>query len=251
MQLFNSVKVVFWRSIPLFVMFYVALIWMHYFDEYLFSPVLIFAGIYCCHRVTLISEFSFSKVTTVFLTSLLICLLVIVVAGFFYSLKFTLWIDALFTYGILYWMVYRAGRPPDLIIGDNYMLRWYVLPRNTFFNIYLHCFLADDDDRALHDHPWWSVSFLLRGTLLEHLEHGKTRTPSLLLPIFRSAEFAHRLELKSANAWTIFITGSVVRNWGFHCQNGWIPWREFTDPTGNNVGSGCGEVIDEVAHDER
>ena len=48
-------------------------------------------------------------------------------------------------------------RHPDFIVGgkDNpYLLRWFVIPRNPVFNIYLHRFLRSDDDRALHDHPW-------------------------------------------------------------------------------------------------
>lgn len=47
-------------------------------------------------------------------------------------------------------------RAPDFYIGGNanpYLLRWWVIPRNRFFNVYLHKFLRDDDDRALHDHP--------------------------------------------------------------------------------------------------
>lgn len=43
------------------------------------------------------------------------------------------------------------SRNPDFIIGgaDPYMLRWWVIPRNKVFNIYLHRFLRSDDDRAL------------------------------------------------------------------------------------------------------
>jgi hypothetical protein len=55
------------------------------------------------------------------------------------------------------WFKKIAGsRPPDFVIGGDspYMLRWWIIPRNKFFNIYLHRFLRSDDDRALHDHPW-------------------------------------------------------------------------------------------------
>ncbi|EIC64345.1 hypothetical protein [Mycobacteroides abscessus] len=36
------------------------------------------------------------------------------------------------------------GEPP-------YLLRWYVIPRNRWVNVYLHKFLRDDEDRALVD----------------------------------------------------------------------------------------------------
>jgi hypothetical protein len=42
-------------------------------------------------------------------------------------------------------------RAPDQVIGGRerpYMLRWYLIPRNRFCNIYLHHFLRSDDDRA-------------------------------------------------------------------------------------------------------
>ena len=64
-----------------------------------------------------------------------------------------------------------ASRAPDVLIGkpgDTYMRRWWVIPRNRFFNVYLHLFLRSDDDRALHDHPWVNLSFLLHGDYTEH-----------------------------------------------------------------------------------
>lgn len=52
------------------------------------------------------------------------------------------------------WLKVLLSGKPHFVIGnaDNpYMLRWFILPRNRLFNIYLHKFLRDDDDRALHD----------------------------------------------------------------------------------------------------
>jgi hypothetical protein len=58
-------------------------------------------------------------------------------------------------------------RDPDFVIvgkaGDTYMRRWYVLPKNRWFNIYLHNQVRDDEDSELHDHPWWNVSLVLKG----------------------------------------------------------------------------------------
>jgi hypothetical protein len=69
---------------------------------------------------------------------------------------------------------------PDFIIGGTenpYLLRWWVIPRNRWFNIYPHHMLRDDDPRALHDHPWWNVSIVLKGGYMEHRAHG--------LPVWR------------------------------------------------------------------
>lgn len=134
-------------------------------------------------------------------------------------------------------------RLPDIRIGPGYMDRWWVIPRNRFFNIYLHKIMRDDDDRALHDHPWWSCSFLLKGELKEIHFNGVRLVPRFL-PVVRAAKFAHRLEVVKGPVWTIFITGPVTRGWGFHCPQGWKYWKDYTTPDGVGVGVGCGEDIE-------
>jgi hypothetical protein len=134
-------------------------------------------------------------------------------------------------------------RPPDFIIGGEdrpYLLRWWIIPRNPIFNVYLHCFLRDDDDRALHDHPWIWCSILLRGSYLEYTEAGIQRFDAGSIRTHR-AKFSHRLALiAGAHCWTLFITGPRIRNWGFHCPDAWVPWEKFTaaDRPGE-VGKGC------------
>ena len=73
------------------------------------------------------------------------------------------------------WIVGWLTLTPHFIVGgvkQPYLKRWYIIPRNTFFNIYLHQFLRDDDDRALHDHPSDNLSIILRGSYIEHLTRG-------------------------------------------------------------------------------
>ncbi len=140
-----------------------------------------------------------------------------------------------------------SSRPPDFIVGgaDNpYMLRWWVIPRNLFFNIYLHRFLRSDEDRALHDHPWINLSILLEGEYTEHsiaaggVEHAVVRKAGAFK--FRGARSAHRIELHNGFCWTLFITGPKLRKWGFHCPKGWRPWEEFTDARDKGqIGRGC------------
>lgn len=140
-----------------------------------------------------------------------------------------------------------SRRAPDIQIGgsDNpYMNRWYVIPRNPLFNIYLHQFIRDDEDRALHDHPWASLSWMLKGSLYEHSTlFGRPICQGAWT--FREARFTHRLEVPNAargKTWTLFITGPRVREWGFHCPKGFVPWRDFTaGAQGETVGRGCGE----------
>lgn len=145
-----------------------------------------------------------------------------------------------------WWRSLAAARPPDFIIGGAdapYLRRWWVIPRNPIFNIYLHQFLRSDDDRALHDHPWLNVSYLLEGEYVEHSilaggVHTAIRYRAGDLK-FRRAKTAHRIEIDKP-CWSLFITGPVIRSWGFHCPHGWRHWRIFTDERDSgSIGRGC------------
>lgn len=140
-------------------------------------------------------------------------------------------------------------RSPDFVIGGSerpYMLRWFVLPRNKAFNIYLHQFRRSDDDRALHDHPWANCSILLRGTYTEHTiaAGGINRRQVLNAGSVRmrwTGRIAHRVELHDGPCWSLFITGPRYRSWGFHCpEQGWVHWERFTAPDDKGaIGAGC------------
>lgn len=127
---------------------------------------------------------------------------------------------------------------PSKIIGVNYLMRWHIIPRNRFLNVYLHRFTGSDDSRAMHDHPWWSVSFLLKGGVMELQKNKRPRHPRWMVPVIRRPDDAHRLVHMGPPCWTLFITGPVVRDWGFHCPRGWQHWRTMTDEKGNQIG-GC------------
>lgn len=135
-----------------------------------------------------------------------------------------------------------ASRPADFIIGDDYMRRWWVLPRNEFANVYLHDIRKSDDDRALHDHPWQNTSVLLFGSYIEHTPEG-TSVRKAGDVVHRPAHSQHRLEvIPGERAISLFMTGAKEREWGFACGQGWVHWRDFTneDDTGQ-IGRGCGE----------
>lgn len=154
--------------------------------------------------------------------------------------------------GFRTWCAVRAGQP-DFVIGADYLRRWWVLPRNRLFNIYLHNIRHDDDDRALHDHPWWNCSVVLRGGYWETVPDHRDGHQGFFQffwrgrgsVVCRRARALHRLELHGlAQCWTLFITGPRVREWGFACPQGWVPWFEFVDPADpGKIGRGCGEGI--------
>lgn len=185
---------------------------------------------------------------------------------------------------LLYKRVVEA-RPPDFVIGADspggpYLLRWYLTPWRAWYrdvpeqqrtavafsrllpNLYLHRFMRDDDDRALHDHPSWAVSFILYGAYVEHtIEAGgihRRKQHAAGSMRFLPTKHTHRVELlrwivdnglpdvgkddPPAPCWTLFLFGPTVREWGFHCpERGWVHWKDFTaaDKPGE-IGPGCG-----------
>src|ERR1019366_2459105 len=96
------------------------------------------------------------------------------------------------------WRASRTGGEP---VRRPFLLRWYVIPKNRFFNVYLHQFIRDDEDRALHDHPFFNMSLLLRGQYIEHtVRSGGVHWRQLFKAgalKFRSPWSAHRVELTS------------------------------------------------------
>lgn len=155
----------------------------------------------------------------------------------------------------------RANLPsPDFVVGIDYLQRWWlakIVADHNFdrlgpirdhtretndHNCYLHRVTGSDDDRALHDHPWPNVSFIIEGEYREHTPIGVFhRKPGDI--VFRQADALHRLELVKGPVWSLFITGKKVREWGFACPKGWVHWEVFTSESGNfsGVGRGCGE----------
>mgnify|MGYP001590490558 CR=1 FL=1 len=134
-------------------------------------------------------------------------------------------------------------RPADYVIqraGSPYLFRWFVIPRNRWFNIYLHKLVRPDWDEALHCHPWVNLSIILAGSYREITKSG-VRVMSSVSFRLRHAEQAHRLELISDRpCWSLFITGPKIREWGFWCKRGWVHYSDFVVP-GNHgeTGAGC------------
>lgn len=144
-----------------------------------------------------------------------------------------------------------SGRPHVRIHPGEYLDRWYLIPRNRFFNVYLHRFLGSDPGRHLHDHPWWNLSIVLKGGYDESRPVGspyweyryEERTegvveiatfPLLRLKphgpgsvVLRKATDSHSLKMLKIPTWTLFITGRKTREWGFWDSQGWMQWEDY------------------------
>ncbi len=118
-------------------------------------------------------------------------------------------------------MLLRLGSFPigfthDFIENDGhpYLKRWVFWFGGT---LRIHHFLASDEDRAVHDHPWWFVTFPLTG-YAEYIREGGVevrRAVKPWRPHLRGATFRHRVELLKFPTWTVVLTGRKSREWGF------------------------------------
>ena len=109
---------------------------------------------------------------------------------------------------------------------SGYMKRMHLIPRNKYFNLYLHKYYASDRrDHGLHDHPWDSLSIRIWGPILyERTPHSHIK----IVPIikWRWAKYTHAVivPLSNTRTYTLFFTGRNKRVWGFHTKDGWKPF---------------------------
>ncbi len=135
---------------------------------------------------------------------------------------------------------FLSGHPHIRIHPGQYIDRWHLIPRNKYFNIYLHKYYGGDVTRAPHDHPWWNMTIVLRGMLYEHSylhsDNGQFESSIANLwavsVVTRRAEDIHRISLGAGmggKTWTLFFTGPKTRKWGFWEDDGktFVPWEEY------------------------
>lgn len=152
--------------------------------------------------------------------------------------------------------------------GNVYMRRWilettqgvpWVLGRflewwsgSKVSAVRLHCIHREDQDRHMHDHPFDLRVWVLAGGYDEVLpidsngqiswaptytsEGGQPHAPVVRLrrsPSWRSrglsAEQAHRIPcLHGSTSWSLVLAGPRRRLWGFHTEDGWVSFKEYT-----------------------
>ena len=110
--------------------------------------------------------------------------------------------------------------------GNPLMTRFYVIPKNRWFNIYLH-HIHRSDEGDLHDHRGASVSVVLRGRYYEQCfatrpvaggayPRLRVKVIERLRPRFRWAGTPHRLILLHGEVWSLWFKFPHTRNWSFY-----------------------------------
>lgn len=141
----------------------------------------------------------------------------------------------------------RDTRKPVLVDGDNPLgpiyYRFFVIPRNGWFDIYLHNFIRDDAQDP-HDHRMFNISCPLTDWYFEDTFVRRPRLgepyPAIVRGIcgkrrlrFRLPRTPHRVVLqKDVNGkpipmWSLFIGFPKIREWGF--------WKKYPDDPSGTV----------------
>lgn len=128
--------------------------------------------------------------------------------------------------------------------ADPYLVRWIAI-QTPWFSVYLHKLVRSDYEKALHDHPWGFVSFILTGYAEEVCTEdaaGLHWTTEFHHPgdlLFRRAGHRHRVIIpdKSIPGWTLVLTGPRSRKWGFWPKDRrgayrWCHWKQFNQDLG-------------------
>ena len=141
-----------------------------------------------------------------------------------------------------------AGRCP-------YLHRWCLFVGPFGIRLYLHKFVGSDWSRDLHDHPKRFISIGLWGSYVEETQGDDARecsacslrgfSPHCLecrgtekhgqsfrryrAPWLRSfpAHHIHRLILDCPVCWTLVLTLTETRAWGFWVRGEWIHWKKY------------------------
>lgn len=93
-----------------------------------------------------------------------------------------------------------------------YAYRWVL--NLGLFSFRIHHFLRSDDKRFFHDHSWWFLTFVIKGSYTDVSPYGEDVLKAGNVR-FRKANHPHYVKVAEGGVWTFLITGPMVRKWGF------------------------------------
>jgi len=146
----------------------------------------------------------------------------------------------------VYWLFGKLpfGYSHDLVMesGAEYLERRIIWC--GWFTLRYHVFLKGDQDRHMHDHPWWFITFplddyyeyvdpaFLKRNAFRGFKPGMARTKQLVRKWrfhFRPATYRHIVldppEGKPVR--TLVIAGGRSRSWGFWVDGEFVYYREY------------------------
>ncbi len=91
------------------------------------------------------------------------------------------------------------------------------------FAIRVHHWLRSDDKRHFHNHPYWFLTCVVKGSYTDVSELSLSEKASITLHDllsfgsirFRKASHTHYVDVPKGGAWSILLTGKPYQPWGF------------------------------------
>ena len=124
------------------------------------------------------------------------------------------------------------------IKGSPYLIRWVL--NLGFFSIRLHHWLDSDDLRHKHDHAWWFITYVIKGKYFD-LNDDKSEIMSKGSYAYRKAEHKHCVHVVEPT-WTIMLTGSEKRKWGFWVNGKFKKANKYFFEEGHHTRDGSAPV---------
>lgn len=90
------------------------------------------------------------------------------------------------------------------------------------FSIRIHKWLRSDDKRHMHTHPWWFMTFVLKGSYTDvSMKDGVTVKDEVkrFSMRYRAANHLHYVDVPKEGCISILITGRPKNKWGFWVNN--------------------------------
>ena len=114
----------------------------------------------------------------------------------------------------------------DRFVNQPYLVRITLLDLGVI-KVYLHQFIRRDYEAKFHDHPWPFFHYVLCGGY--HEASGEwTHDRQAGYWAFHRARYRHSIvALTHEKTWTLIVRGPTMRDWGFHCDEGYISHDEY------------------------
>lgn len=121
---------------------------------------------------------------------------------------------------LLYRLTQRRPMRLIRIDGQPYLERYHIAKIGPI-RIWLHHFVREDEERAVHDHPWSALSLILTGGYTEeHIEDSFAfNYRDLKAPRWNWIPWhkQHRIVAVSKDTWTLMLVGPRTgREWHFY-----------------------------------
>ena len=105
-----------------------------------------------------------------------------------------------------------------------YAYRTYLI----FFghSIRVHFWLRSDDKRYMHNHPWWFITFVLKGYYTDVSLTGVDIVDRFSFR-YRKPNHTHYVVIPKTGCITILLTGRNLNNWGFWINERYLRVNRF------------------------